>query len=124
MWSFKQWLNGAQPLFHSPMVYYPRGISMFLTGIGPLSGLFALPFWWLGPAAAYNGAVLVGLTLTGYCMYLVARELGFDQGVAFFAGVVLQVSPIHLSALLGHLDKVFIGLLPLTLLAVHRALDP
>ena len=120
---FEQWTHGAQPLFSTHLLYYPRGITLLTAGIGPLSGVFSLPFWAWGPTVAYNGTVLVGLCLTGYFMYLLARGLGFDQGVALFAGIALEVSPLHLAGLEGHLDKVFIGLQPLVLLAAHHALD-
>ncbi|HZY42679.1 MAG TPA: hypothetical protein VFF59_11845, partial [Anaerolineae bacterium] len=73
--------------------------------------------------AAYNGALIAGVGLTAYCMYLLARSLGFDRLIAFFAGLMLMMAPMHLAGLLGHLDKTFLGFLPLTLLALHRALD-
>ncbi len=123
LWNVEQWARGVQPLLLTHMLYYPRGITLLTAGMGPLSGFFSLPFWHWGPAAAYNGTVLVGLTLTGYCMYLLARGIGFDEDIALFAGIFLQVSPLHLAGLQGHLDKVFIGLQPLAVLTVLHALD-
>ena len=125
IWHTRQWVLGQQPLFSAPLLYYPYGTTLLLHGGAGLSmGLFALPFWGLGPEAAYNGAALIGLWLTGYCMYLLARGLQFERGVALFAGTVLMVAPIHLVGLYGHLDKVFLGLIPLALLFWHHALDP
>ncbi len=91
-------------------------------GLGPVMGLFALPFWPLGPEAAFNGAILVGFVLTGYFLYLLAWEWGCTRPVAFFAGLMLLVAPIHLSGLYGHIEKTFVGLLPLGLLLTGRAL--
>src|SRR5262245_5445708 len=116
-------LQGVPPLFDAPLLYYPRGITLLVHGVGPLTSLFALPFWPLGPEAAYNGGLLIGLWLTGYCMYLLARDLGFDRGVALFAGVMLLTSTMCLAGLASHVTKVFLGLLPLALLALHRTLD-
>ena len=123
LWHTREWVLGRQPLFSTQLLYYPVGIPLLLHSAGPVPGIFALPFWGLGPEAAYNGAVLVGLWLTGYCMYLLARGLGFDRGVALFAGIVLVVAPIHLAGLYSHLERIFLGWIPLTLLTWHRALD-
>src|SRR5690606_21047107 len=61
--------------------------------------------------------------LTGVFMYLLARNLGFERRVAFFAGLLLLVAPIHLAGLQGHMTKTFLGLLPLSLLCLHNTLD-
>ncbi|MCI0649328.1 MAG: hypothetical protein L0346_31180 [Chloroflexi bacterium] len=124
IWRVKEVVLGRQPLFYAPLLYYPTGISILFNSTGPLIGLFALPFWPWGPIAAYNGTVLIELTLSGYCMYLLARSLGFTRPVAIFAGTFLLVAPLHLGGLLiAHLEKVFIGLFPLVLLALGHALN-
>ncbi|MBK8049972.1 MAG: hypothetical protein IPK16_24430 [Anaerolineales bacterium] len=87
-----------------------------------MSGLFALPFWPWGPAAAYNGALIIGFTLTGWCMYLLARTLGCNRWVAGFAGLVYTLTPMHLMAVNSHLTKVFLGAIPLSLLAFRYTL--
>ena len=123
LWQTQQALLGQQPLFFAPQLYYPQGISLLANAEGPVANLLALPFWPWGPVAAYNGALIAGVGLTGYCMYLLARGLGLDPFVAFFAGLMLLMAPMHLAGLLGHLDKTFLGFPPLILLALHRALD-
>lgn len=122
-WHTLQALLGRQPLFDAPFLYYPRGISLLVHGVGPLTGLFALPFWAWGPAAAYNGALLVSLWLSGYCAYRLARGLDLGRDVALFAGVLVLASPMCLAGLNNHVTKVFVGALALLLLALHHALD-
>src|SRR5262249_25114549 len=122
-WHTQQALLGHQPLFGAPLLYYPRGISLLVHGVGPLTGLFALPFWGCGPEAAYNGALLISLWLSGYCTYLLARGLELDRGAALFAGVLVAAAPMSLAGLNNHVTKVFVGALPLVLLTLHRALD-
>jgi hypothetical protein len=124
LWHTTQALLGRQPLFEAPLLYYPQGISLLVHGVGPLTSLFALPFWPLGIEAAYNGALLVSLALSGYCMYLLARDLGFERPVALFCGLALMASSMCLAGLASHITKVFLGLLPLILLALRRALSP
>jgi len=124
LWHVREWLAGRQPLFDLPLLYYPAGASLLTHGLGPVTGFFALPFWPLGPAAAHNGAVLVSLTLTGYCMYLLARDLELDWAVAIFSGALLLAAPLCLAGVLGHMTKLFLGGLPLLILALRRALNP
>lgn len=124
MWHVKEALKGNQPLFDLPLLYYPHGATLLTHVPGPLTGLFALPFWLWGPEAAHNGAVLVSFALTGYLMYLLGRTLGLVRPAAFFAGLVLLVAPMHLVGLWGHTTKVFLGATPLVLLALYRLLAP
>jgi hypothetical protein len=123
LWHTRQALLGQDSLFHTSLLYYPYGVTLLTNALGPLMGFFVLPFWPLGPEAVYNGAVLIGFWLTGYCMYLLARGLGFEPEAAFFAGIMLLASPMHLAAVYGHLPQTFIGLPPLALLTLHYALD-
>jgi hypothetical protein len=122
-WHTQQVLLGRQSLFDAPLLYYPRGISLLVHGVGPITGLFALPFWAWGPEAAYNGALLVSLWLSAFCTYLLARGLELDRGAAIFAGVLVIAAPMGLAGLNNHVTKVFVGTLPLLLLALQRALD-
>jgi len=120
-WHTQQVLLGRQSLFDAPLLYYPRGISLLVHGVGPITGLFALPFWAWGPEAAYNGALLVSLWLSAFCTYLLARGLELDRGAAIFAGVLVLAAPMGLAGLNNHITKVFVGALPLMLLALQRA---
>ncbi|MEE9464914.1 MAG: hypothetical protein V3W14_04990 [Candidatus Neomarinimicrobiota bacterium] len=57
-------------------------------------------------------------------MYLLSREVGNRLGSALFAGTYFVVVPIHLAVNQGRLDFAFLGLLPLALWALHRAMTP
>jgi hypothetical protein len=123
LWHTKEVVLGHEPLLHTTLLYYPYGSTLLAHSLGPLTGLVVLPLWLLGPEAVYNGAVLIGFWLTGYCMYRFARGLGLQRGSAFVAGTMLLVAPRHVTALWGHLCKVFLGAIPLALLALHNAIN-
>lgn len=123
LWHVKEALLGRQPWFELDLLYYPLGVNLLTRGLGPLVGFLALPFWPLGPEAAYNGAIILTLWLTGYAMYLLARALNLSRPVAFFAGLFLLTAPIQLVGVHGHMTKSFMALLPLVLLAFLRLLD-
>ena len=132
LWHTKEALLGRQPWFTANLLYYPHGISTLVDGVGPVSGLLALPFWYLpssissnSAVAAYNGATWLGFTLSGVCMYALARVgVKMDRFAAFFAGLLFMMWPSHVVSLYGHLEKAFVGLLPLTVLAAILAYDP
>jgi hypothetical protein len=123
LWHYKEALLGSATWFQTDLLYYPEGASLLTHGLGPVMALFALPFWPWGPVTAHNGAVLVGFGLTGYFMYLLARGLELRREVAFFAGLMLLTAPMHMAGLWGHMTKVFLGLIPLALLALHHSLN-
>lgn len=124
LWHTKEALLGRQPFFEAPLLFYPRGATLLTHSTGPVTGFLALPFWPFGPEAAYNGTLLVGLTLSGYAMYLLARSLDLPRSVSIFAGCMVLAAPMTIAGLNRHLTKVFVGGMPLVLLALLRALDP
>lgn len=124
LWHAGQAFIGREPLLYANDLYYPAGVSLLTHSPGPLMGLLAAPFWWLGAAATYNIVLMLGLTLTGFCMYLLGRGLGFARGVALFSGIVLMTVPMVIGGLLQHMDKTFLGLVPLALLMTLYAADP
>jgi hypothetical protein len=124
LWFVRQAILSGASVFDAPLLYFPHGATLLVQGAGPLMAFLAWPFWGLGPAAAYNGVVLLSTLLTGYGMYLLAREIGFDRLLATFAGVALVAAPFRLAGTLGHLDRLFVALMPLALLCFHRAIDP
>jgi hypothetical protein len=123
MWHTKEALLGHQPLFDLPILYYPEGATLLTHVPGPVTGLFALPFWPWGAEAAHNGAVLISFVLTGYFTYLLGRKMGLERPVSFFAGLLLLAAPMHLNGLLGHTTKVFLGGPPLVIFCLYHVLD-
>jgi hypothetical protein len=122
-WYVKEVLLGRASWPRTDLLYYPFGISTLVDGVGPLNALMGLPFWPWGPAAVFNGAALLGVTLSGWCLYLLARHVSVERASSFSAGLLFMAWPIHLVGLYGHLEKLFTGLLPLSLLAGLLALD-
>ncbi len=124
LWHTKEALLGRQPFFGAPFLFYPQGATLLTHSTGPVMGLLALPFWPFGPEAAYNGTLLLGLILSGYGMYLLARSLAFPRSIAIFAGCMVLAAPMTLAGFNLHLTKVFTGGMPIAILALLRALDP
>ena len=111
-------------MYYASRLYYPVGISFVTNAAGPFSALLALPFWMFGPAAAYNCAVVLGFALTGFCAYLLARDVRCSRRAAWLAGLMVMVMPLHVLAVEGHLNKIFLGFIALALLVTCRGMDP
>jgi len=124
LWYTAQALAGHVSWPGTTHLLWPHGISVLVDGVGPLNAVLALPFWPWGAAAAFNGTALLGIALSGWCLYALARGIGLSRGPAFVAGALFLLWPLHLIAITGHLEKLFVGMLPLTLLAGLRAFDP
>ena len=124
LWYTAQALAGHVSWPDTTHLLWPHGISVLVDGVGPLNAIAALPFWPWGAAAAFNGAAVAGLALSGWSLYALARGIGLSRGPAFVAGALFLLWPIHLIGLHGHLEKLFVGMLPLTLLGGLRAFDP
>ena len=124
LWYTAQALAGHVSWPDTTHLLWPHGISVLVDGVGPLNAVLALPFWPWGAAAAFNGTALLGIALSGWSLYALARGIGLARGPAFVAGALFLLWPMHLIAITGHLEKLFVGMLPLTLLAGLRAFDP
>src|SRR4051812_44022238 len=124
LWYTAQALAGRVSWPDTTHLLWPHGISVLVDGVGPLNGVLALPFWPWGAAAAFNGTALLGIALSGWSLYALARGIGLARGPAFVAGALFLLWPMHLISITDHLEKLFLGMLPLTLLAGLRAFDP
>jgi len=123
IWRVKEWVLGNTPLFYAPQLFYPEGISVITQSLGPILGVIGLPFWLIGPEAAYNGAIFISIWFTGYCGYLLARTLDLKWFSSIIVGLILLLAPIHLPGILGHLQKIFIGFTPLIIISLKRSLE-
>ena len=96
LWYTAQALAGRVSWPGTTHLLWPHGISVLVDGVGPLNGVAALPFWPWGAAAAFNGAVVVGVALSGWALYALARGIGLERGPAFVAGLLYLIWPMHL----------------------------
>lgn len=121
LWHMDQALLGRAPWTWTDLLFYPTGVTLLAHTPGYILAILSLPFQLLGPAAAYNGIIILGHLLTALSMFMLARSLGLAPAPAFFAGVVYLVAPIHLARTYHHSGEVFLPLLPLALLLFDRA---
>lgn len=114
-------------LFFTRHILHPEGAGLVFHTLFPLGGLLSMPLQKLGGLVfAFNVLNLSATALTGWCTYLLARELfGTGQGrlPAILAGVVFAFCPPRwTSTFLGHLNLVTNQWMPLYLLFIARLL--
>lgn len=110
--------------FHTSLLYYPDSPTLYLHALYPLAGIVSSPFQWLfGLVASFNLLVILLITLSAFCAYLLGRYLELSVGAALLAGTVFAYSPIISSQLdQGQLEQISPLWLPLFILFFLRTM--
>ncbi|WP_129626758.1 hypothetical protein [Candidatus Oscillochloris fontis] len=117
--ALKAWVN---PYF-TPMLYHPQGTTLLLQTLNPINFLTSLPVhFFFGLTAAYNFAILLNLTLSGFISYLLAQDVTEERRAAIIGGVVFASSGYLLSQVVGgHTHMTAAWPLPLAVLLLRLA---
>ena len=93
-WNIDQLLRGYPSYWQAPIFAPTRGAFAF-SEPQPLSALLALPLWlgFRSPGLAYNGLVVLFLTLNGWFCYWLLRTWQAAHGPALLAGLLAQSMP-------------------------------
>jgi hypothetical protein len=124
-WNFWWWKKAffdlhVSPL-HSEYLFHPFGIDLIFHTHSAFNMLAAMPvnlLW--GEAAAYNFCVLAAMTLSGFGMWLLAREWTANGRAAFLAGLIFAYFPQHTEQTLEHLNLFSTQFLPWSLYYLVR----
>ena len=93
-WNIKQLTLGYPNYWDAP-IFAPQPGTFTFSESQPLSALLAAPVWlaFQSPALAYNGLVLLFLTLNGWFAYWLMRGWTVALWPAFFTGLLVQALP-------------------------------
>lgn len=116
-----RWIPWALTHGHDPLVTtflrYPDGVNLMWNTSVPVAGLLLWPVTaTLGPIASLNLLVLLGYTLSGWCLYLAVHRYVTSWWAALTAGLVYELSPFMFSHGYGHFHLVLAFVPPLLLL--------
>ncbi len=95
-WTLKA-LTEGHALYYTDYLFYPQGVSLVFHSFSHLNTAITLllaPL--LGYFPAYNTTILLAYALSGWGMYLLAKELVACRPAAFVAGLVFTFQPYHL----------------------------
>jgi hypothetical protein len=127
MWSFRWWphalVHGLDP-FNANVVWAPHGTDLAWVTSTPLLSLSLAPLTAaVGPVVAYNVAVLAGPSLSAWTAYLLARYVTGAFWPSLVAGWLFGFSAFELGHMIGHLNLVFLPLVPLCALLALKHLN-
>lgn len=122
-WWLKQALQRGISLYHTDLLFYPQGVGLTAHSFNwGMSAVWLLIEPLVGPVAAYNMTLLLTFVLSGYAMYLLAREFTGHTGAAFIAGLVFAFCPYRLSQSTAHISLAATQWLPLFMLYLVRTM--
>jgi len=124
-WWIRQSLGkGANP-YYCDVVFAPKGAPLVFHCLDPLqSGLMATLGAVVSPWTAYNLVVGIGLVVAGVGAYVLAMRVTDNERGSLVAGLAFLLSPFVMSkAGAGHLNMLYVGVVPLFAAMLLRALD-
>jgi hypothetical protein len=115
-------VHGISPLF-TDWVNYPFGVNIAGQVATPLLGFLSGPVnFFFGPAAAYNVLISFSFFFAALTMYILLQRWIRWTPAAFVGGLVFGFSPYMVGQGHGHLNLVFVGLIPLFALLLDEIL--
>lgn len=126
MWNLKwlpwQLLHGHNPL-RTTAIYYPHGVSLTWNTFTPTLGVVAAPLTFtLGPVFAYAVLMTAGPMLTALTGFWWLRRHVRRAPAAAVGGLLIAFNPYVSGHLLGHLNLIFVPLIPVLLMLLEDLL--
>ncbi|MGB2716322.1 MAG: hypothetical protein WBC51_19215 [Vicinamibacterales bacterium] len=105
-------------------IYFPERATLAYSDATLLQGLVAAPLFWLGVPTpyVYNLLVLGSFVFAGVAAWALVSQLTGSRRAGIIAGVIFAFTPYRFDHYM-HLELLWTGWMPLTLLAVHRAIE-
>ncbi|MEM9774820.1 MAG: hypothetical protein AAF902_09585, partial [Chloroflexota bacterium] len=119
-WWFRTSIAEGGSLFFTPYIFSPNGTNLTLHSSSFATSAAAMFFeQFIGPVAAYNLTLLLGLWIGAFGMYLLVKEHTQNSAGGFVAGIVFAFAPYHLTQALAHAHLGSIQWWPWFLLSVY-----
>ncbi len=120
LWWFKHSLLSGQSPWLAPQIYYPHGYLLAYGELTPVNTILALPLTLLlGDIPTYNLLVLFSTILSGFTMFLLAREVTGSFWAGLLAGTIFAFAPFRRLQVL-HLNVLATQWLPLLFYFLER----
>jgi len=105
-------------------IFYPHKNALAYSEANLLSGVLGAPVWWLtkNPYATLNFVNLVAFASSYFCAWLLIRRLTDDSSSATIGAVFFAFCP-YVFAHTAHVQLLWTGGLPLSMLMMHRVAD-
>ncbi len=122
-WMGRSVSSGSNP-FYCDIQFAPEGVPLVLHTLAPLPSLLIAGLTGIaGEPLGFNLGLLVLCVGAGLGAFALTRYLTGDSWAAAVGGLVFMLSPFVTSKLLGHVNLLAAGLLPVYVLFLMRALE-
>jgi hypothetical protein len=124
-WVKEALLNLQTNPYHTDLVYYPDGASLYFHTLVLSAGLAGIPLQLLGfnLIATYNLVLLSTFVLAGYGAFLLCHYLTRHVWASVVGGFVFAFSPYHFAHLFGHMNLASLQWIPFYVLVLLKAID-
>ncbi len=105
-------------------IFHPATATLAYSDATMLEGLVGAPLLWAGlpPTLVYNLLLLGGFAGSGIAMFVLARHLTGRTGPSLLAAAIFTMLPYRIEHFM-HLELQWAMFVPLTLWALHRAVE-
>lgn len=105
-------------------IHYPEKRTLAYSDATLLQGIVAAPFLWMGVALPHvHTALVIGsFVFSGVAMWMLVTALTGMSSAGIAAGIVFAFAPYRFDHYM-HLELLWSGWMPLTLLMLHRTFD-
>lgn len=98
-WVSEALLHGRNP-FWTHLLFYPDGVQLYVQTLSAPNAVIALPVYLLaGPVAAFNTVIVLGFALTGFGVFLLARQYAGGFWGPLLCGALITLGPFHFGQL-------------------------
>ncbi|MDW8144805.1 MAG: hypothetical protein RMJ48_00660 [Roseiflexaceae bacterium] len=99
--------RGANP-FWTDRLFYPDGVQLYVQTLSAPNAIITLPVYLLaGPVAAFNAVIVLGFALTGFGVFLLARQYAGGFWGPLLCGTLITLGPFHLGQLQNSHNHLF-----------------
>jgi len=105
-------------------IFYPAPRTLAYSDATMLQGVIGAPLFWVGlsPVFVYNVMLFTGFAASGLALYLLMRHLTGSTEASLVAAAIFTVLPYRTEHFM-HLEMQWVVFVPLTLWALHRAVE-
>ncbi|GIW02960.1 hypothetical protein [Roseiflexus sp.] len=106
-WVSEALLHAVHP-FWTDLLFYPDGVQLYVQTLSAPNAVITLPIYLLaGPVAAFNTVIVLGFALTGFGIFLLARQYAGGFWGPLLCGVLVALGPFHLGQLQNSHNHLF-----------------
>lgn len=106
-WVSEALLHAVHP-FWTDLLFYPDGMQLYVQTLSAPNAVITLPIYLLaGPVAAFNTVIVLGFALTGFGIFLLARQYAGGFWGPLLCGVLVALGPFHLGQLQNSHNHLF-----------------